>query len=414
MPASSAARVTVQKVNTPRPWRRWRPPRAELVRARRDLERTSIRVPYAGIVRTKVADIGQFVSPGVRLGVVFATDIAEVRLPLTDGDLAFVDLPGARDMGNGGDATPGPDVRLSAVRRRVGRLSGAARIVRSEGVVDANSRVTYAVAEVVDPYGLAKRRAAAAGWHLRFSASIAGSGARDLLRVPRKIVRGSNQLIFVDADGHESQFAASISFVLTQISPTSAPARRRASSVVVTVIETPVNGMAVRTRIDGRGLLMAADDERHGGIIAWFAANHVAANLLMFLIIVAGPDVGAVDSQGDESRNRAEHSRRAACRTSVQRRKRSKKVSSSRSRRRSRTCRASSAFVRRHSKAPAESSIEVDAGCRPRSGQRRDQDPRRCDLDVPGTGREAGHLPAGNSTIHVVMVAIHGDLDATR
>jgi len=24
------------------------------------------------------------------------------------------------------------------------------------------------------------------------------------------------------------------------------------------------------------------------GIIAWFAANHVAANLLMFLIIVAG------------------------------------------------------------------------------------------------------------------------------
>ena len=62
---------------------------AELVRARRNLERTEIRLPYDGIVRSKDADIGQFVSTGTRLGVTFATDIAEVRLPLTDRDLAF-------------------------------------------------------------------------------------------------------------------------------------------------------------------------------------------------------------------------------------------------------------------------------------------------------------------------------------
>ena len=71
---------------------------AELVRARRNLERTYIRLPYEGMVRSKETDLGQFVNPGSMLGVVFATDFAEVRLPLTDSDLAFVDLPVATDM----------------------------------------------------------------------------------------------------------------------------------------------------------------------------------------------------------------------------------------------------------------------------------------------------------------------------
>ena len=60
---------------------------ADLVRAKRNLERTFIRLPYWGMVRSKEADLGQFVNPGTRLGVTFATDYAEVRLPLTDRDL---------------------------------------------------------------------------------------------------------------------------------------------------------------------------------------------------------------------------------------------------------------------------------------------------------------------------------------
>ena len=39
---------------------------ADLVRAKRNLDRTFIRLPYDGIVRAKEADIGQFVNPGTR------------------------------------------------------------------------------------------------------------------------------------------------------------------------------------------------------------------------------------------------------------------------------------------------------------------------------------------------------------
>jgi len=125
---------------------------AELTRARRNLERTEIRLPYEGMVLSKDADLGQFVTPGTRLGVTFVTDYAEVRLPLTDRDLAFVDLPYAAEINATGESS-GPEVVLSAEQR--GRIAEwSAHIVRSEGVVDESSRVTYAVAKVDDPYAL--------------------------------------------------------------------------------------------------------------------------------------------------------------------------------------------------------------------------------------------------------------------
>ncbi|NNJ71628.1 MAG: efflux RND transporter periplasmic adaptor subunit, partial [Enterobacterales bacterium] len=67
--------------------------KSSLVRAEKNLERTRISLPYKGLVREKVADLGQYVNPGSRLAVTFAIETAEVRLPLTDKDLAFLDLP---------------------------------------------------------------------------------------------------------------------------------------------------------------------------------------------------------------------------------------------------------------------------------------------------------------------------------
>jgi multidrug efflux pump subunit AcrA (membrane-fusion protein) len=51
--------------------------KADLVKAERNLERTHITLPYDGMVRVKEADLGQYVNPGTRLGVTFATDYAE-------------------------------------------------------------------------------------------------------------------------------------------------------------------------------------------------------------------------------------------------------------------------------------------------------------------------------------------------
>ena len=210
--------------------------RTELVRAQHNLEKTYIRLPYEGMVRAKETDIGQYVSPGVRLGVVFATDYAEVRLPLTQLDLAFVDLPDGR-----GD---GPTVTLSAVKK--GRSTEwAARIVRTEGVVDEKSRVTYVVASIADPY-----RQHTDGVPLPMgtfvSASISGSKADNIIRVPRAVLRGSNQLIFIDEKN--TLRIRNVNIVRSDadyvyVDGGAAVGER----VVATALESPVNGMLVRT-----------------------------------------------------------------------------------------------------------------------------------------------------------------------
>ena len=216
---------------------------AELVRAKRNLERTAIRLPYDGIVRSKDADVGQFVNPGTRLGVTFATDYAEVRLPLTDEDLAFVDLPYATVVGAPGEAT-GPGVTLSAVQR--GRQTQwPARIVRSEGVVDENSRVTYAVARIADPYRL-RSDGAPLPVGTFVSASIDGSATDDLLRVPRYALRGSDQLLFVDEDDILRIRSVQVVRADAEYAYLGQGARS-GERVIVTTLESPINGMLVRT-----------------------------------------------------------------------------------------------------------------------------------------------------------------------
>jgi RND family efflux transporter MFP subunit len=216
--------------------------RAELVRARRNLERTYIRLPYEGIVRSKESDLGQFVNPGTRLGVVFATDFAEVRLPLTDADLAFVDLPDTSDVTSTGSAE-GPAVVLTAIQK--GKpVDWAASIVRTEGVVDEKSRVTYVVARVIDPYRLhGDGDELPVGTFV--SAVIKGGAAENVVRVPRSLLRGSDELVFVDEDNKlrirkVRIIRADSRFVYL------GEGAKSGDRVVMTALETPVNGVTVR------------------------------------------------------------------------------------------------------------------------------------------------------------------------
>ena len=230
---------------------------AELVRAQRNLERTEIRLPYEGMVLSKDADLGQFVSPGARLGVTFATDYAEVRLPLTDQDLAFVDLPEATEIAETG-AAQGPAVTLSATR--MGKPADwEARIVRSEGVVDENTRVTYAVVRIEDPY----RRHVEGGDSTPLpvgtfvSASIAGNSAENVIRVPRSVIRGNGQIVVVNDESRLEIRDVDIlrsDAMHAYLSGGVAAGER----IAVTAIENPINGMRVRT---GDEEQVSADEE---------------------------------------------------------------------------------------------------------------------------------------------------------
>jgi len=232
---------------------------ADLVNAERNLERTRISLPYDGMVRSKDADIGQYVNPGTRLGVTFATDYAEVRLPLTDQDLAFIDLPDAAAISATGSAK-GPDVTLSAVQK--GRMqSWQASIVRTEGVVDESSRVTYAVARIPDPYGLAAKIAGKTPLPMGtfVAADIAGVTVSNVVRIPRTALRANSQLLIVDDDHRLRIRNVEILRADAQYAylKSGAVAGDRIS---LTTIESPLNGMLVRIDADDNATQIAEAD----------------------------------------------------------------------------------------------------------------------------------------------------------
>ena len=209
---------------------------ADLVRAERDLERTVVRVPYNGVVRERAAQLGDYVTPGMRLGTVFATDLAEVRLPLPDTELAFVDLPLVGD----GPRASGPAVTLAGSYR--GRpASWPARIVRTEGVVDERNRMVFAVARIEDPYrvsaGAEGTPPLPMGTFVR--AEVDGITVDNVVRIPRELVRGGNQVIFVD-DELALRFRT-LDFLRTDATY---------AYVLADQLDAPLNGMKVRTGTD--------------------------------------------------------------------------------------------------------------------------------------------------------------------
>ena len=169
---------------------------AELKEAERDLQRTRIRVPYDGLVRNKLVDIGQYVAPGTPLGVTFAIDTAEIRLPLSGNDLEFLDLPSATRLD--------PEHRVPVTLKDESGFSDNewhAHIVRTEGVVDQDSRVVYAVAEVVDPYGVLGRSQQPElkmGSFVR--AEIQGLKLEDVVVLPRAVLQANETVLVANEE----------------------------------------------------------------------------------------------------------------------------------------------------------------------------------------------------------------------
>jgi RND family efflux transporter MFP subunit len=169
---------------------------ADVQKARRDLQRTRITLPYDGLVTEKLVDIGQYVTPGTRLGVTFAVDTAEVRLPLSATDMDYLDLPTATEAGE----RDFPSVTLFAGEGGDSHR-WTAQIIRTEGVVDVTSRVVYAVAQVVDPYGMlgqSTQDELKVGSFVR--AEIEGKPADNVVVLPRYVLLNDNTVLVANSD----------------------------------------------------------------------------------------------------------------------------------------------------------------------------------------------------------------------
>lgn len=169
--------------------------RALLSRAERDLERTEVLAPYDGRVRSEHVDVGQFVARGVAVATIYAIDYAEVRLPIQDEELAYLELPLVYDQDAPATAVP---VTLRA------QFGGAlhewqGEVVRTEGELDPRTRMVIVVARVAAPYARSEGRPPFAVG-LFVEAEISGAVSKGVVVLPRSALRGDDRVLIVDAD----------------------------------------------------------------------------------------------------------------------------------------------------------------------------------------------------------------------
>jgi RND family efflux transporter MFP subunit len=211
---------------------------AALRSAELDLNRASIRAPFTGRMRERRVNVGDYVGPGSPVAVMFATDTMEIRVPLTDANLASMQLPVGFIASR---ANPGPAAHVSSVT--AGRLhTWEGRLVRTEASVDARTRLVYGVVEVRDPFS--SRHAAPLAPGMFVSVRLEGAGRETLVAAPRSALKRNEFVYVVTADN---------TIDVRQVRPAQTTADEvlfregvaDGERVVVSVLTSPRDGMAV-------------------------------------------------------------------------------------------------------------------------------------------------------------------------
>ncbi len=220
---------------------------AQLDKTERDLERTQVRAPYVGRVREERVDVGQFVTTGAPVATIYSVDYAEVRLPLPNNELAYLEIP--LDYRDDPRTNPGPRVILrSDFAGKTFEWEG--RIVRTEGEIDPSSRMVHVVAQVKDPYAKgshSERPPLAVGMFVE--AEIEGRRANDVAVLPRSALRGRDEVLVVDGESRLRFRSVEVERT-TDTEVIIASGLEDGDRVCLSPLEAVTDGMMVRTLDD--------------------------------------------------------------------------------------------------------------------------------------------------------------------
>jgi len=221
--------------------------KARLAKAKLDLERTTMTMPFDGrIVQTNI-DVGQFITAGAPVATVYRTDIVEIVVPLEDAELEWFDLPLDGNRNSDSDGTPVGVFASFAGNEH----TWAGRLVRTEGQIDPKSRMVHVVAQVTDPFKTESGRPPLTpGMFVRVD--IEGRQVKDIYRLPRYAIRQGAEVWVARGTGEAKELAIEpvkivrmdrdFAYVVSGLD--------EGDFVITSALETVTNSMAVRIHVD--------------------------------------------------------------------------------------------------------------------------------------------------------------------
>ncbi len=197
--------------------------RARLEEARLRLERTRLYAPFDGRLHSARAEIGQHLVAGQPAAQLYSIEKAEIVVPVPDEDLAWFELPLPLPVTV--EQTPeenaqsvvydsrSEQLRSSYVFSRQaaaavvsGSFAGhrhqwTGRVVRTEGELDPQSRMTRLVVEVEAPYGGIGQGRPPLTVGMFVDVAIAGRRVDGVRVLPRSALHQGDRIWVVGADG---------------------------------------------------------------------------------------------------------------------------------------------------------------------------------------------------------------------
>ena len=153
---------------------------AQQQQARLNVQRTDIQSAFDGRIQQTRVNLGQYISAGAVVASIYDSNLAQVRLPLTDYQIGQIGLP----LGATFTAEQQVDVTLSA------NVAGTtyqwpAKLVRTEATIDSRTRFYFGVVEIPQPFD-PRRYQAPLIMGLFVEAKVAGKSYDQVIRLPEK------------------------------------------------------------------------------------------------------------------------------------------------------------------------------------------------------------------------------------
>lgn len=228
---------------------------ADLEKSQADLAKTMIVAPYDGLVSAKSTDIGQFVSTGSAIAEIFAVDYAEIRLPIPENKIQYLDLPSSVPglAANTNNYNTGSEVELIS---NIGNQSfhWTGQLTRTEGVLDTRTRVLFSIVQVSDPYNLygnEHEEPLRIGTYI--NAEIQGQLIQNVMVIPRHTLQANDLVWVADQENRLRSRAVDVVtsdgdevYIRSGIEP--------GDKVIITRMENPLNSTLVQTQIQAANL----------------------------------------------------------------------------------------------------------------------------------------------------------------
>ena len=213
--------------------------KARVSLAKKNLERTKIRAPYDGRVRNEKIDLGQFVNRGQSIASIYAIDSAEIRLPVHDKELAFLDLSLFETAKSKDDA-----VILKATFAGE-QHTWSARIARTEGELDSRTRMINVIAEIDSPYSSKDSRPPLT-IGLFVEAEILGRFIEDAVVIPQSAIQGRN-LVYIVNEKNRLEFKKVEILRMINDQAVITDGLKTGDTVCISALRNAEPGMEVRT-----------------------------------------------------------------------------------------------------------------------------------------------------------------------